>query len=150
VVDSVEKSESQTNASTINQHDEKQINYVQTVSNSWYENIIFYLLHGFSPHNIDPQNKRELRLEFTSFQLINDILFRKNFDGVFLRCLEKEESEKVLTELHFGDVGGHFGGDTTAHKVLRVGCYWPTLFKYSHMMSHKCVICQKDAGRVKN
>jgi hypothetical protein len=106
-------------------------------------------LHGTTPRNIDPKNRRALRLRSASFQLINDVLFQKNFDGVFLRCLEKEESEKVLAELHSGDVGGHFGGDTTSHKVLRAGYYWPTLFKYAHAMAHKCIICQKVAGRVK-
>jgi hypothetical protein len=45
--------------------------------------------------------------------------FSKKIDGVLLRCLEQEESEKVLVELHSGDAGGHFGGETTAHKVLR-------------------------------
>jgi hypothetical protein len=149
VVDSVEKLESQINTSTVNQHKEKQISCAQTTPNSWYENIRFYLLHGSAPHNIDPKNRRALRLKSASFQLINDILFRKNFDGVFLRCLEKEESEKVLVELHSGDVGGHFGGDTTAHKVLRAGYYWPTLFKDAHTLSRKCIICQKAAGRVK-
>jgi hypothetical protein len=36
-----------------------------------------------------------------------------------LRCLEKDEFEKVLTQLHSGSAGGHFGGDTIAHKVIR-------------------------------
>jgi hypothetical protein len=56
----------------------------------------------------------------------------------------------VLSEIHAGEANGHFGGDTTAHKVLRDGYYWPTLFKYSHMLSCKCIICQKAAGWVKN
>jgi hypothetical protein len=149
VVDSVEKSENQINTSVANLHNETQICCTQTVSNSWYDNIRFYLLHGTAPRNLDPKNRRALRLRSTSFQLINDILFRKNFDGVFLRCLEKEESEKVLAELHSDDVGGHFGGDTTTHKVLRAGYYWPTLFKYAHTLARKCIICQKAAGRVK-
>jgi len=88
------------------------------VPNSWYNDIIVYLLHETTPQDIDPKNSRVLRLRFVSFQLINDVLFRKNFDGVFLRCLEKEESKKVLAELHSSDVGGHFGGDTTAPKYL--------------------------------
>jgi hypothetical protein len=29
----------------------------------------------------------------------------------------------VLTKLHDGPTGGHFGGETTAHKFLRVGYY---------------------------
>jgi len=106
-------------------------------------------MHGSAPRNLDPKNRRELRLKSASFQLINDVLFQRNFDGVFLRCLEKEESEKMLSKLHAGEASGHFGGDTTTHKVLRDGYYWPTLFKDAHMLSHKCVICQKDACRVK-
>jgi hypothetical protein len=94
VFDSVEKLESQINTSTINRHDEKQISCTQTVPNSWYENIIFYLLYGTAPCNIDPKNRRALRLKSASFQLINDTLFQNNFDGFFLRCLEKEESQK--------------------------------------------------------
>jgi hypothetical protein len=40
-----------------------------------------------------------------------------------MRCLEKDEAEQVLLELHAGEDGGHFGGDTTAHKVLIFGYY---------------------------
>jgi hypothetical protein len=75
--------------------------------------------------------------------LINGILFRQNFDGVLMCCLEKDEAEKVLLELHAEEAGGHFSGDTTAHKVLRAGYYWPTFFKDAHALCHKCVICQK-------
>jgi hypothetical protein len=109
-------------------------------SNSWYDDIKFYLTHGFAPRYPDPKNRRALRLKSASFQLINDVLFRKNFDGVLMRCLGKEELENVLYELHVGEVGGHFGGDTIAHKVLRTGYYWPTLFKDAHTLCRKCII----------
>ena len=33
------------------------------------------------------------------------------------------------------------------HKVLRVGYYWPTLFKDAHAHSRKCKICQVNARR---
>jgi len=46
---------------------------------------------------------------------------------VLLCCLEQEDASKILPELHFGLVGGCFGGDTTIEKVLREGYYWPTL-----------------------
>jgi hypothetical protein len=55
--------------------------------------------------------------------LVNGTLFRQNFDGILMRCLEKDEAEKVLLELHTREASGHFGGDTTAHKVLRAGYY---------------------------
>ena len=58
-----------------------------------------------------------------------------------------EDAKKVITELHDGPAGGHFFGDTTAHKILRAGCYWPTLFKYAHAHVRKCDICQRCGGR---
>ena len=82
-----------------------------------------------------------LRLKSASYQIIEGILFRKNYDGVLLRCLQKEDAKKVMTELHDGPAGGHFSGDTTAHKILRVGYYYPTLFKDAHANFRKCDIC---------
>ena len=40
--------------------------------------------------------------------------------------------KKVLIDLHDEPVGGNFSKDTTAHKILRAGYYWPTLFKDAH------------------
>jgi hypothetical protein len=150
VADSVEEQESQINISPVNQLNENQICCTQTVANSWYDDIKFYLTHGSALCYLDPKNRRALGLKSAPFQLINDILFRKNFDSVLMRCLKRDEAEKVLFELHAGEVGGHFSGDTTTHKVLRVGYYWPTLFKDAHALCRKCIICQKVVGRVKN
>ena len=52
-----------------------------------------------------------------------------------------------MIELHDGHVGGHFFGDTTAHKILRAGYYWPTLFKDAHAHVRKYDICQRCGGR---
>jgi hypothetical protein len=55
----------------------------------------------------------------------------------------------VLKELHDGPVGGHFAGNTTAHKILRAGYYWPTLFKDAHTHARNCKTCQISAGKEK-
>jgi len=52
-----------------------------------------------------------------------------------------------MTDLHDGLAGGHYSGDTTAHKILRVDHYWPTLFKDAHAHVRKCDICQRCSGR---
>jgi hypothetical protein len=128
------------------QHNQNSICCAQNSVSHWYDDIKFCLEHGSSPCHLDPTKRRVLRLKFASFQLINGILFCQNFDGVLMRCLEKDEAEKVLLELHAGEVGGHFGGDTTAHKVLKAGYYWPTLFRDAHALCRKCIICQKAYG----
>jgi hypothetical protein len=103
------------------QHNQNSICCAQNSVNPWYDDIKFCLEHGSAPRHLDPTKRRVLRLKYSSFQLINGILFHQNFDGVLMRCLEKDEAEKVLLELHTGEAGGHSGGDTTAHKVLREG-----------------------------
>ena len=44
----------------------------------------------------------------------------------------------------------HFSYDTTTHKVLRVGYYWPMLFKVSYAYARKCQTFQKSVGWEKN
>ena len=96
---------------------------------------------------IDARKKRDLRLKSAQYQLIDGVLFRQNYDQVLLICLEKDNAQHILTELHDRPAGGHFSGETTAHKVLREGYYWPTLFKDAHAHARKCEICQVNVGR---
>eukprot|EP00253_Pinus_taeda_P005222 PITA_05222 len=80
---------------------------------------------------MDASRRRALRLKSNQYHLANDTLYRKNYDGVWLRCLEKDDADHALKEMHDGLAGGHYGGETTAHKILRAGYYWPTVFRYS-------------------
>jgi hypothetical protein len=77
------------------------------------------------------------------------VLFRINYDGLFLRCLKYEDADKVLKELHDGPVGGNFAGNTTAHKILRADYYWTTLFKDVHTYARNCKTCQISVGKEK-
>ena len=106
--------------------------YIPTSTNSWYNDLKYYLTHGSSPNHLDAPKKRALRLKSTQYQLIDGVLFWQNYDQVLLRCLEKDDAEHILTELHDGPKGCHLSGETTVHKVLRAGYYWPTLFKDTH------------------
>lgn len=83
----------------------------------------------------------------SQYQLIDNVLFRKNYDVVLLKCLEKLEAEKVMQELHDGPVGGHLRGNTKTHKILHVRYYWPTLFKDAHEYAMKCKVCKTAVGR---
>jgi hypothetical protein len=148
VVESVIGHQDENDMSNPGQHYQNLICCAQNSVSPWYDDIKFCLEHGSSPHHLDPTKIRALRLKSSSFQLINGILFHQNFDEVLMHCLEKDEAENVLLEFHAGEAGGHFGGDTTTHKVLRVGYYWPTLFKDAHALCCKCVICQKVFGRI--
>ena len=53
----------------------------------------------------------------------------------------------MLQELHDGPAGGHYAGDTIAHKILCARYYWPTIFKDAHSYVRKCQVFQTSAGR---
>jgi hypothetical protein len=81
--------------------------------------------------------------------LPEDGLGWKDPDKFLLRCVSKEEANKLLKELHSGYCGGHFVSRTTSHKILRVRYYWPTLFFDTHGYVCSCQPCQYFAGKQK-
>ena len=114
---------------------------------SWYNDIKYYLTHGRSPSYLYARKKQALRLKYAQYQMIYGVLFLHNYDKVLLRCFEKYNVTHILIELHDGLAGGHFSGETTAHKVLRASYYCPALFKDAQAHVHKCQICQVNVGR---
>ena len=70
-----------------------------TAPDSWYRDLVHYLQEGLLPEHWNSKQRRALRLKSVAYQNIDGILFRKNYDGVLLRCLEKEDAKKVITEL---------------------------------------------------
>ena len=102
---------------------------------SWYRDLVHYLQTGSLPEHWNSKKRRALRLKSASYQIIEGILFKKNYDRVLLRCLEKEDAKKVMTELHDGPAGGHFLGDTTTHKILEPDTIGPRFSKMHTPMS---------------
>jgi hypothetical protein len=116
---------------------------------SWYEKLTYLLHHGTCLENLNPRERRALGLKYAQYRLINSVLFWVNYDGVLLICLEREDADKVLKELHDGPASGHFAGETIAHKILRVGYYCPTFFKDAHTYAKNCKTYQISVGREK-
>ena len=79
-----------------------------TTLEAWYRDLLHYLQTGSLPKHWNSKQIRALHLKSASYQIIEGILFRKNYDGVLLRCLEKEDAKKVITELHDGRAGEIF------------------------------------------
>jgi len=52
----------------------------------------------------------------------------KNPEGIVLRCVDEIESKKLVSKFHSGFCGGYYAARTTAHKILRAGYCWPSIF----------------------
>lgn len=90
---------------------------------SRYANIMFYLKNGYASSHLNHTKKIALRLKAKKYQIVNNVLFRMNYDSLFLRYLEKYEAKRALQELHDGPTSGHYAGDVIAHKIL-CACYY--------------------------
>ena len=86
--------------------------------------IIEYLQHGRLPD--DKRHKTEVRRRATQFIYYKDTLFRRSFDGLFLRCLGEKEAKQ-------------------AFRIKRMGYYWPTMVQDSMECAKKCEACQYHA-----
>nr|XP_009624610.1 uncharacterized protein LOC104115637 [Nicotiana tomentosiformis]XP_016488834.1 PREDICTED: uncharacterized protein LOC107808782 [Nicotiana tabacum] len=53
----------------------------------------------------------------------------------------------ILSHCHDGAVGGHYGRNRTAAKVMEAGFFWPTLYKYGRVYVASCDKCQR-AGNI--
>ena len=53
------------------------------------------------------QSNRKIKSQTPNYVLINENLLRKTADGLLLRCIELEESIRVMAEVHKGTCGAH-------------------------------------------
>ncbi|KAH9316453.1 hypothetical protein KI387_025080, partial [Taxus chinensis] len=72
-----------------------------------------------------------------------------NPEGVLLKFIIEDVAPKIVVDFHGGVCGGHFAGRFTTHKILRVGYWWPTLFKDATFLVRRCESCQHFSGRMK-
>ena len=72
---------------------------------------------------------RKLKFQASRFVLIKDVLYKKGFSRWYLRCLNREEADYVMREVHESIYGNHSGARSLVHNLIRAGYYWPTMLK---------------------
>lgn len=114
-------------------------------NHEWYKDITTYLKSQDYPSDSSSKKKRRIRATSREYLILSNILYKRSFDRILLRCLTPTVAQKVLYESHGSIYGGHFGGQSTALQILWMGYYWPTLFKDTHNFVHKCHRCQEHS-----
>lgn len=99
----------------------------EDAGNPWYYDIKNYQKDKFIPDFATPQQRRALRDLSRRFVMLGDVLYKRSFDGVLIRCNTREEGYFVIQEAHSGICGGHVNSQMLAKKMLRQGYYWPTM-----------------------
>lgn len=119
-------------------------------TDEWYKDIVTYLLNHRCPARMTPTQKRALRIKCQHYMLQGSVLYRRNYEGIYLRCVGKDEAKQIIEHFHSKFGTGHGANLATAHQILRAGYYWPTLFKDTFNHIRTCHTCQVAAFREKN
>ncbi|RDX62079.1 hypothetical protein CR513_59626, partial [Mucuna pruriens] len=99
--------------------------YYSEARQTWMDSLLEYFRKDTIPK--DTEAAKRLKWEASKYILIGEYLYRRGFDFPQLKCLDTEEAECVMQEVHEGVCGSHIGGCALASKIARVGYYCPTL-----------------------
>ncbi|KAL0421228.1 UNVERIFIED_CONTAM: hypothetical protein Slati_3145700 [Sesamum latifolium] len=128
-------------------YEEEELHAVEvfdTEKEDWRQPLIDFLKYEKVPD--DPRRKVDIRRRATRFIHHNDTLYRRSFDGVFLRCLSDDEEIQAMEEAHSGVCGAHQSGPKLHFHIKRMGYYWPTMVKDCINYAQSCQACQFHAN----
>ena len=76
----------------------------------WFHEVKRYLEAREYPEGASVNDKKFLRRFTAKFFISNDIFYKRNHDSTLLRCVDKNEAERIMVELHEGTFGTHSSG----------------------------------------
>jgi len=97
--------------------------------------------------DLSTSQARKIKLRAAKYCINGNLFYWRDPSRVLLRCLDKEQSIEVMQQFHSSMCGGHHYWKTTAHKILRAGYYWPSLFSDVFSFVKSCDRCQRFEGK---
>ena len=83
---------------------------------NWTTPLVSYLRNGLLLDEKDAA--RKLKVQASRFVTIKDVLYKRCFSRLYLRCLGLEEAEYVMREVHEGIYRNHSGARSLVHKLI--------------------------------
>ncbi|XP_074346439.1 uncharacterized protein LOC141685225 [Apium graveolens] len=108
----------------------------------WIDPIKSHLETGWLPD--DAQEARKLSVRALRYSLIEGLLYKRSFVIPYLKCLRPLKAEEALKEAHEGICGQNLGGRALAHKITRLGFYWPTMLADAKAYVKRRDRCQRN------
>ncbi|XP_075503970.1 uncharacterized protein LOC142541298 [Primulina tabacum] len=111
---------------------------------SWMTPLIKFMLNNELPE--DRTQAQKTKRQAPRFVLLNNMLYRRSFQGPLLKCLSEKAVDYVLREIHEGCCAEHLRGMSLARKTMLAGFWWPTLSQDSARVVQACEGCQHHSN----
>jgi ribonuclease HI len=113
----------------------------------WYYDIKRFIQDREYPSRATENEKKYIRRMAFQFFLSGEVLYKQTHDATLLRCVDAEEANRLIQEMHAGLMGAHANGPFLARKIMRAGYYWLTMERdcIRHVQTcHKCQMYQNS------
>nr|GEY05087.1 reverse transcriptase domain-containing protein [Tanacetum cinerariifolium] len=100
----------------------------------WIADFANYLVANVIPKGMTYQQKNKFFSDLKHYFWEESFLFKVYSDEMIRRCVSGPETRTILEQCHQGLIGGHYGPNVTAKKVIDLGFYWPTIIKEAHTL----------------
>ncbi|KAJ0623035.1 putative nucleotidyltransferase, Ribonuclease H [Helianthus annuus] len=121
----------------------KEVATIEGTQETWMTPIIKFLRDGILPEG--EWAARKIRVRALQYELIEGEQYRRSYLGPSLKCVDMEEAEYVVREMHEGICGMHSGPRTIVRKAMSAGFYWPRMYETASEEIKKCDNCQVHA-----
>ncbi|XP_022007871.1 uncharacterized protein LOC110907157 [Helianthus annuus] len=123
----------------------RQVNVIGIGQPSWMTPIIQYLQEGILPEN--KAEARKIQNKALHYEMNGGILYRKSFLGPLLRCVDPQDANYLIREIHEGICGIHAGPRMVVVKIMNAGYYWPGIHVDALKELRKCESCQRHSPK---
>ena len=142
------KFDSETNENDQNKMIVSQVHIGQgMVIDIWYQDIVYYPLQNQCPNWMNSSQHRGLKMKCESYMMQAKKLYKRNYEGIYIKCLGSEQAKEVLENFHDKYGIGHGLVEATTHMILRLGYFQPTIFRDTFEHVHSFHIFQTSAKR---
>ncbi|XP_076919587.1 uncharacterized protein LOC143580460 [Bidens hawaiensis] len=117
-----------------------QVLVIKTGVESWMTPIVA------TCHREHSQKKaaaRKIRHKALNYQVQDGIFYRRSFLGPLQRCVDAEDANYLIREVHEGICGLHAGSRMVVAKLMNVGYYWSGMHMDAVQEIRKCDSCQR-------
>ena len=114
----------------------------------WYYDIKHFLQTQEYLVGASNKDRKTLRRLACRFFLNEDVLYKRNYDIVLLKFVDRHEEDMLMHEIHEGSFGTHSNGHLVEKMMLRVGYYSLTMESDCYKFTKKFHTCKIYADNI--
>ena len=94
------------------------------------------------PEAADRKDRLAIQKLSSPFVSVRGDKYKRQPNGIQLKCLRKEEADRIMVEVHRGVCGPHMSGLNLSRMIIRRGFYWITMETDCARILKHCHNCQ--------